>query len=461
MWDFLKRNWKYLLRWACAVVLFLGGAVGYLYWLDSPPPDAPMGEVIQPDEIYQTNKIIAAAVATSLHSRAALLANPEQERALQETSPGFQKDTYRRDVHGKAHGCALATFTVGNVPSGYAVGLFAQPGKYDAVIRFSNGSPFVQPDQEKDVRGAAIKVLGIHGNTILPTMDGKAAQDFVLMDNPNFFIRTLEGYTRFNQLLANEGAKGAEEYFIGLRNPLTWHLRELRLGKAAQKAPPESLVTNRYWSASAYAFGPTGFAKYSLTPSEKNKAWKDWSSSKSKPLSDPNFLRLELSAQAQKGGAEFAFQVQKQVPDRNMPVEDTTVEWKESDAPFVTVAKVVLKADAEFSTPAASKRCEELSFNPWHSLPEHRPAGVMNRVRRALYEQMALFRIQKNCDQQCAQVCSPAQNESDAKVSACAECRKGCLPKVLESQPTSSAAPTVASPAVASRSVSPPAIPKP
>ena len=31
-------------------------------------------------------------------------------------------------------------------------------------------------------------------------------------------------------------------------------------------------------------------------------------------------------------------------------------------------------------------KCEALSFNPWHTLAEHRPIGGMNRLRRAVYQ---------------------------------------------------------------------------
>jgi hypothetical protein len=32
------------------------------------------------------------------------------------------------------------------------------------------------------------------------------------------------------------------------------------------------------------------------------------------------------------------------------------------------------------------KFCEDASFNPWHSLPDHQPLGGINRARRGAYE---------------------------------------------------------------------------
>jgi hypothetical protein len=40
--------------------------------------------------------------------------------------------------------------------------------------------------------------------------------------------------------------------------------------------------------------------------------------------------------------------------------------------------------------------CENLAFNPWRSLPEHRPLGGINRVRKDLYQELAKFRHQRN-----------------------------------------------------------------
>ncbi len=44
-----------------------------------------------------------------------------------------------------------------------------------------------------------------------------------------------------------------------------------------------------------------------------------------------------------------------------------------------------------------NRRCESLEFNPWHALEDHRPVGVMNRLRKAVYQQMSTYRRTKNC----------------------------------------------------------------
>jgi hypothetical protein len=40
--------------------------------------------------------------------------------------------------------------------------------------------------------------------------------------------------------------------------------------------------------------------------------------------------------------------------------------------------------------------CENLSFSPWHGLPEHRPLGLVNRVRKVAYSQISELRHELN-----------------------------------------------------------------
>jgi hypothetical protein len=87
--------------------------------------------------------------------------------------------------------------------------------------------------------------------------------------------------------------------------------------------------------------------------------------------------------------------VQPQVAGKNMPVEDATVEWSEKDSPFIPVARIEIDRQ-QFDTAERNRFCENLSYNPWHALPEHRPVGVMNRIRKVLYQAISRYRRCKN-----------------------------------------------------------------
>ena len=76
---------------------------------------------------------------------------------------------------------------------------------------------------------------------------------------------------------------------------------------------------------------------------------------------------------------------------RNVEPKLRRVVWSESLSPHVKVATIVIPVQ-EFDTPALQEYGDNLSFNPWHSLPEHRPLGSINRGRRVFYETMSKFR---------------------------------------------------------------------
>ena len=111
----------------------------------------------------------------------------------------------------------------------------------------------------------------------------------------------------------------------------------------------------------------------------------------------PNFLRTALYQQLSidRVPACFALQVQKQDANKYMPIEDTSVEWKEKDAPFQTVALVSIPPQ-DFDSREQNLMCDNLSFNPWHALPEHRPIGGINRLRKAVYEAVSVYRHERN-----------------------------------------------------------------
>jgi hypothetical protein len=106
-------------------------------------------------------------------------------------------------------------------------------------------------------------------------------------------------------------------------------------------------------------------------------------------------LRETLVADLSRGDGCFDLMAQLQMAGKNMPVEDATVLWSEKDSPFLKLGRVTIPRQ-QFDTPEQNAFCENLSFTPWHALPEHEPVGVMNRVRRALYQEISRYRHAKN-----------------------------------------------------------------
>lgn len=161
-----------LLKWLAALLVVLLLAAAWLFYRDRAPAGAPMGEQVTDNEAFLTAGIIRAAIDTSIQERTLLMENTAKHvsppPSSDKTAPGFRPDTYRRDAHPKGHGCVKATFKVDKVEDRFAFGVFAHPGQYDAVIRYSSGNPKLQVDSIKDPRGMAVKLFNVPGKSCCP-----------------------------------------------------------------------------------------------------------------------------------------------------------------------------------------------------------------------------------------------------------------------------------------------------
>lgn len=74
-----------------------------------------------------------------------------------------------RDAHAQGYGLVRAEFEIlPGLPAPYAQGIYATPGKHDAVIRFSNGSPHAGADLGLgSATGIAVKIFDVPGKTLL------------------------------------------------------------------------------------------------------------------------------------------------------------------------------------------------------------------------------------------------------------------------------------------------------
>jgi len=342
-----------------------------LFVINQDEQQASIGIVIPPDEDTYIADIISSAVQMVDHSQAATAPSP-----------------YRRDVHAKAHGCVKATFTVPELSDDrLKKGVFAQPHQYQAWIRFSSGDTRPQADSIRDARGMAIKLMGVEGEKLLPLEKNEQTQDFVMINSDVFFIKSVPEYARFMEYQALGSKYG---YFFNNFdwNIFKWHLRSFYLGAKTLKSSPNSLLKEQYHSLSAYRLGDEQLMKYSAKACPTNQVI---------DVNDDNanFLREELSTNLAKNSACFDFMVQLQNPDKYMPVEDTTVRWKPEDSPFIPVARIEI-LEQQFDSEAQNQFCENLSFTPWHSLPALEPVGGINRLRKAVYNEVSRYRHGKN-----------------------------------------------------------------
>lgn len=69
--------------------------------------------------------------------------------------------------------------------------------------------------------------------------------------------------------------------------------------------------------------------------------------------------------------------------------------WRESDSKPERLATIIIPIQ-DCMSPEQAVFCENLSFSPWHSLPEHRPLGLVNRVRKVAYREISKLRHHLN-----------------------------------------------------------------
>ena len=337
--------------------------------------------------------ITACSTSESPVSTKEIIHTDEAEQAetavtnFQQLLEDYQTSYVARGAHAKAHGCVKSYFRVNEtIEEKLRYGVFAMPGReYKSWIRFSNGhfDMTVSQDGNDDARGMAIKILDPPGEPMQVAANNIPTQDFLMTNSPVFFVKDIYDY---NELVAAPEAL-VNFIFTGL-NPFKWRIDELFLAKKTLTKPPVSLLEPQYYSITAYKLGPHNI-KFSARPCEQ------YTRQTGIAQDGPDFLRKTLVKDLSGSDACFDFMVQLQMPEKNMSIEDPTIEWLESDSPFIPLAKIIIPAQ-QFDTPEQDNFCENLSFAPWHALEAHQPIGQFNRMRRHVYPASSGYRHAQN-----------------------------------------------------------------
>lgn len=304
---------------------------------------------------------------------ARFLALAERLVALQQKHAGGGK--LARGLHAKSHSGVKATFTVRpDLPAHAAQGLFARPATYDAYVRYSNGSGRREADKVDDVRGIALKIVGVPGKKIIPPLADCVTQDFLLIQTPTLAFRTPEEFVAFI-----ECASGGQALLLPRLIFALGPFRPFSLLKdliASLKAAP-SAALQRYHSAAPIAFGAYA-AKLDLVPENTGHA---------ATPSKPNHYAEDLAARLAAGPLKYTLRAQFFVDEAHTPLESPGVLWSEAASPFLALADLTI-AQQDVNSPegrARDERVEAFSFDPWHALVEHRPLGAVMRARNHAY----------------------------------------------------------------------------
>ena len=328
----------------------------------------------------------------------------ETNQALIDTMGKISQTTLKhsghaiRSVHAKRHGVLRGEFTVLDaLPPELAQGLFASPGRYEAVVRFSTIPGDILDDSVSTPHGVAVKLVGVPGPR-LPGSEGDRTQDFIMVNSPAFSAPTPEKFLGNLKALAAttdhvEGlkkvvsavARGAEAVIeaFGAKSPTITTMGGQKL---------THILGDTFYSQVPILYGDY-IAKFSLVPVGDLAAL---AGAPVHPGNDPNALRTAVSQHYATSGGDWELRVQLCTDLETMPIEDASVIWPEDRSPYITVAILKTLAQESWSPAVAAAYDDGLSFSPWHGLAAHRPLGGVMRARNSTYASSAGFRARHN-----------------------------------------------------------------
>jgi len=106
-------------------------------------------------------------------------------------------------------------------------------------------------------------------------------------------------------------------------------------------------------------------------------------------------LRDAMVATLARQDVEFDILLQVQTDPFLMPIENNAVLWQTRLSPRVPVAVLRIPRQ-KFDSPEQLAFASVLTYNAWHSIPEHRPLGNQSRARKRMYYELSRLRQQMN-----------------------------------------------------------------
>jgi hypothetical protein len=304
-----------------------------------------------------------------------------------------------RSVHAKGHGIVQGELEVlSGLPSVLAQGLFAKPGRYPAVMRFSTTPGDILDDSVSTPRGLGLKIIDVEGER-LGGSEADTTQDFLMVNGPAFNARDAKHFLSSLKLLAatTDSAEGLKKALSALFRGAE-SLVEAVGGKSATLIslgghPETHILGESFFTQTAYRYGDY-IAKLVLVPVAP--ALTALTGAPLQVNGVPNALRQAVTAFFRDQGGVWELRVQLCTDLDDMPVEDATVPWPEDKSPYVAVARLTAGPQPSWDLARATDGEKGLSFNPWHGLVAHCPLGSINRVRRQAYPMSAQFRASRD-----------------------------------------------------------------
>jgi hypothetical protein len=308
-----------------------------------------------------------------------------------------------RQAHAKSYGLLRAKVAVvdGLAPE-YSQGIFARSAEYEAVVRFSNGLAHVRPDAMLGTGcGMGLKMFGVQGPSLLEDERDAGTFDYAFINAPIFFCNTIRDYRHVgfkslpDALVDPVGRRAWLHQFLtdsGTLPPEQWLWDELLAFLSNLHIPWQNLLSYTYWSMGAVRHGDY-IAKLRFRPTASSMA--QIRHREVNPTTTREPFRETLVSEAGERNHSFELQVQLCTDPARMPVQNTSIEWKEELSPFVTGALITIPSQ-DISQPANLEAADKTSIMAWRVREAHRPLGEIMRARKEVYRHSSILRHQLN-----------------------------------------------------------------
>ena len=333
---------------------------------------------------------------------------PEESETLAELSRIFlhvqenvlnKEGQARRATHAKATALLKGELVIpDDLPPELAQGLFARPGRYEILVRFSQGPSADITDKASGQRGLAIKVLGVEGAHVANSRE-TTTQDWVFgVYDAAFPDGSAQGFLRGFRPLGAKSTFVPDGVVVAasrVARTAEAALETVGLGAAHLRffgKPPTHPLSDSYFSQAPVRYGDY-IAQLSAVPSPATLG--TIGDPKVDPSDDDVFRHVMIAFFAGHD-AELDLRVQLCVDLETMPVEDASVAWPEEQSPHRTVAQLILPRQEAYTAERQRFFDDRLAFNPIHALEEHRPLGSIMRARMQVYPHTQDFRQRAN-----------------------------------------------------------------
>jgi hypothetical protein len=317
---------------------------------------------------------------------------PDEEASLDSVISTFEKQMRKlwkpggveRGGNTKTQGVVRGEFIVhDNLPAELRHGIYAKPQTFRAWVRFSGPGPYITPDiDDVGFMSISIKLLDVPGPKLME--EEKFTLDMFGVSTPTFVTPDIKA----NAQLQIESLKNAQiYYFVNFHRSHILDMIMQSLWIKTQSSPFEA----PYFSCVPYLLGEGRAMQYSVWPKLKTRT-----RIPRLPFRPPDdYLRSAMVASLNAGDVEFDIRLQLQTDPHLMPIENNAVLWPEKLSPRISVATLRLPRQ-KFDSQAQIEFAKRLSYNPWHTIAEHRPLGNQSRARHRMYEQLSKLRHTMN-----------------------------------------------------------------